>query len=77
MQETPVQFLGQEVPQRRDRPPTPVFLGFLGGLNGKELCLQYGRPEFEPWVGKIPWRNSMATHYNILAWKILMNRGAW
>ena len=20
------------------------------------VCLQYGRPEFHPWIGKIPWR---------------------
>ena len=22
----------------------------------KKLCLQYGTPGFDPWVGKIPWR---------------------
>ena len=21
-----------------------------------QICLQYGRPGFDPWVGKIPWR---------------------
>ena len=36
MQETPVQFLGQEDPWRRDRLPTPGFLGFPGGSAGKE-----------------------------------------
>ena len=35
MQETPVQFLGQEDPLERDRLPTPVFLGFPGGSDGK------------------------------------------
>ena len=37
MQETPVQFLGWEDPwvRRRDRLPTPVFLGFPGGSSGK------------------------------------------
>ena len=34
---------------RRDRLPTPVFLGFLGGSD-------YEEPVFNPWVGKIPWR---------------------
>ena len=34
MQETPVQFLGQEVPMRRDRLPIPIFLGFSGDLDG-------------------------------------------
>ena len=35
--------------------PTPVFLGFPGGSAGKRLpaCR---RPQFDPWVGKIPWR---------------------
>ena len=36
---------------------TSVFLGFPGGSAGKESWyLQYGRPGFDPWVGKIPWR---------------------
>ena len=30
--------------------------GFPCGSAGKESCLQYGRPGFDPWVGKIPWR---------------------
>ena len=36
MQEAPVQFLGWEVPLRRDRLPIPVFWGFPGGSDGKE-----------------------------------------
>ena len=36
MQEAPVQFLGWEVPLRRDKLPIPVFLGFPGGSDGKE-----------------------------------------
>ena len=24
--------------------------------DGKSVCLQCGRPGFDPWVGKIPWR---------------------
>ena len=39
-----------------DRVPTPVFLGFPCGSAGKKICLQCGRPGFDPWVGKIPWR---------------------
>ena len=31
-------------------------LGFPGGSDGKELASQCGRPGFDPWVGKIPWR---------------------
>ena len=28
----------------------------LGFCRGWSICLQCGRPEFNPWVGKIPWR---------------------
>ena len=42
MQETPVQFLGQEDPWRRDRLPTAVFLGFLGGSDAKESTCNVG-----------------------------------
>ena len=52
MQETPVQFLGQE---DRDRLPTPVFLGFPCGSSGKESACNVG--DLDPWVGKIPWRS--------------------
>ena len=31
------------------------------------ICLQGGRPGFDPWVGKIPWRRKLATHDSILA----------
>ena len=30
--------------------------GFPGGSRGKEPACQYRRCEFDPWVGKIPWR---------------------
>ena len=29
---------------------------FPGGSDGKKICLQCRRPEFDPWVGKILWR---------------------
>ena len=33
--------------------------------------LQYGRPGFDPWVGKIPWRRKRPLiHSIILAWRI-------
>ena len=31
-----------------------VILGFPGGSDGKDG--KWGRPRFDPWVGKIPWR---------------------
>ena len=33
-----------------------LLLDFPGGSNSKSFCLQYWRPGFDPWVGKIPWR---------------------
>ena len=54
VQETLVQFLGQKICWRRDRLPTPVFLGFPGGSTG--ICLDCGKPGFDPWVGNILWR---------------------
>ena len=29
---------------------------FPGGSDGKSICLQCGRPRFDPWVRKTPWR---------------------
>ena len=31
-------------------------LYFPGGSDSKSICLQCGRPGFDPWVRKIPWR---------------------
>ena len=57
MEETLVCFLVGKIPWRRDRLPTPVFLGFPGGSAGKEsACNECRRPGFDPWAGKIPWR---------------------
>ena len=42
-------------------------------LSRWRICLQHSRCRmcrFDPWVGKIPWRRKMATHSNILAWRI-------
>ena len=56
MQETLVCFLVGKIHWRRDRLPTPVFLGFPGGSAGKEsACSECGRPGIDPWVGKTPW----------------------
>ena len=42
MQETPVRFLVQEDALRRNRLPTPVFLGFPRGSAGKESAYSVG-----------------------------------
>ena len=38
-----------------------IFSGFAGGSSGEESPCQYRRfkrLEFDPWVGKIPWRKA-------------------
>ena len=46
----------RKVRWKRDRLPTPVFLGFSCGSAGKESTCNVGSPGFDPWVGKIPWK---------------------
>ena len=41
-----------------------------GGSDDKSVCLQCGRPGFNPWVGKISLEKETATHSSTLAWKI-------
>ena len=75
IQETPVWFLMEKFPWRRDRLPTPVLLGLPGGSDSKEpIC--NARPGFDPWVVKISLKEGMATHCCILAQRIL-GRAAW
>ena len=55
MQENPVQFLGwDDLLERRDRPPTPVFLGFPGGSAGKESACNVGDLGSVPGLGRSP-----------------------
>ena len=55
MQENPVQFLGwDDLLERRDRPPTPVFLGFPGGSAGKESTCNVGDLGLIPGLGRSP-----------------------
>ena len=52
-----------------DRLPTPLFLGFPGGLAGKESPVMW-----DTWVQSLDWKDPLekgtATHSNILAWRI-------
>ena len=44
--------------------------------SGKEpayQCRRFKRCRFDPWV----WKEGMATHSSILAWRIPMDKGAW
>ena len=56
--------------------PTPEFLGFHGGSDGKESTRMW-----ETWVQSLGWEDpleeGMATYSSILAWRIRMDRGAW
>ena len=52
-QETLVRSLGQEDPLEKGQATHYSILGFLWWLR---IRLQCGRPGFEPWVAKIPWR---------------------
>ena len=52
MQQTPAQFLGGKIGWRRDRLPSPVFLGFLCGLAGKEFSRNVGDLGSIPGLGR-------------------------
>ena len=46
-----------------------------------KVCLQCGRPRFDPWVGNDPLEKEMATHSSTLArkipWRILVGYSPW
>ena len=69
IQETPVRFLGGKIPWRRDRLPTPVFLGFPDSSAGKNLP-----PMWKTWAQSLGREDALekekATHSRILAWRI-------
>ena len=44
----------RKIPWRRDRLPTPVFLGFLAGSAGKESTCNAGDPSSIPGLGRSP-----------------------
>ena len=76
MQETLVQFLGQKIPWRMDRLPTPVFLGFPDGSDSKESNCNAGDLGSIPGLGRSPGGG----HGNPLQYSCLenpMDRGAW
>jgi len=54
MQETPVQFWVWKIPWRRDKLPTPVFLGFPGNSAGKEFACNVEDLGLIPGLGKSP-----------------------
>ena len=69
MQETPVQFLGQEDPLEKKWATHSCILGFPGGSAGKESTCNAGDLGSIPGL-KSPLMKGTATHSSILAWKI-------
>ena len=67
IQETPVQFLGQEDPVEKGS--TPVSLGFPGGSDGKKSACSVGDLGSVPGL-EDPLEKGKATHSSILAWRI-------
>ena len=63
------QFLGREDPVKKDRLPTPVFLGFPVAQLVKSPPAMW-----ETWVRSLGWEDPLekrkATHTSILAWRI-------
>ena len=76
MQETPVQFLGQEDPLEKEETIHSSILGFPLAQTVKNLPAVQ-----ETWVRCLGWEDpleeDMATDFNILAWRIPMDQRAW
>ena len=53
-----------------------VYMGFPGGASGEEPACQCRRCEFNPWVGKIPWKK-VQQPITVFLPKNPMNRGTW
>ena len=58
-----------KIPWRRDRLPTPEFLGFACGSAGKESTCNAG-DQVQSLAWEDPLEKGKATHSNILAWRI-------
>ena len=56
MPETPVWFPGQKDSLEKGWATSSSIIGLPWWLRWWRIHLQRGRPEFNPWVGKIPWR---------------------
>jgi len=74
--ESLVQFLDWEVPLERNRLPTPVFLGFPGGSDGKESIHKVGDLSLIPGLGKSP-GGGHGNRLQYSFWRTPTGRGAW
>ena len=69
IRKTLVQFLSRKIHWRRDRLPTPVFMGFPGSSGSKDLASMQETWAWSPgWEG--PPEKKTATHSSVLDWKI-------
>ena len=74
MQQIPVQFLGREDPlEKGNVTPTPVFLGFPGGSDGRKATGNARDLGSILAFGKIPWRRTWQPTPGFLP----MDRRAW
>ena len=62
-------FWVRKIPWRRDRLPTPEFLGFLSGSDSKESACNVGDLGSILGLGRSV-EEGTATHSSILAWRI-------
>ena len=69
IQETLVQFLGQEDPLEKGLAIHSNILWLPLWFIWKRIYLKCRRPGFYPWVGKIAWRRERLPT-SILAWRI-------
>ena len=68
----------RKIPWRKAWLPTPVFLGSPGGSDSKESACNVGDLDLIYGLGRsLGGGHGIATHSNILAWRIPMDRGAW
>ena len=76
MQETQFNSWVGKIPWRKNRLPTPVFLGFPGGSVSKESTFHAGDLDSIPGSGRLPGEG----HGNPIQYSYLenpMHRGAW
>ena len=71
MQEAPVWLLGWEDPLEKERATHSSILGLPWWLRQGRICLQCGKPGFDPWIGKIPWRRAWQPNPVVLPGEIL------
>ena len=56
MQETLLQFLGREIPLEKGQATHSRILGLPWWLKWYRIHLKCRRPQFDSWIGTIPWR---------------------